>query len=132
MKKISIALLVCMVTLSWLFIQPNTCFSAQWQHVTTGADGSKLYVDPDRIKVIKEEYHIKAWIKLLYKDGSYIVAYDIFNYQQINYSILKCKEYNRLGQKVDGGIGLSTLEPIVSGSIYDILLNYLLEMKGLK
>ena len=132
MKNPSTAFFVCLVTVSWLFVQPTTSLSAQWQHVATGADGTKLYVDPDSIRVNQEESHLKAWIKLLYKDGSYLVAHDIFNYKDKNYSILKCKEYNRLGKKVDAGKGGSTLQPIVPGSIYDILLNYLLELKGLK
>jgi hypothetical protein len=132
MKNLSTAFFVCLVTVSWLFVQPTTSLSAQWQHVATGADGTKLYLDPDSIKVNKEENYINAWIKLLYKDGSYFLAHDRFNYTQKNYLLLKGKQYNRLGQKVGAGKGGSTPEPIVPGSVYDILLNYLLELKGLK
>ena len=132
MKNIRKALLIFILIVSYLSIQPHTCLAAQWLHVATGPDGSQLYVDPDSIKLNKEEHNIKAWIKLLYKDGSYIVAHEIFNYQQKNYSILKYKRYNRLGQKVNTGKGGATFEPIVHGSIYYILLNYLLETTGLK
>ena len=132
MKNISRALLTFIVIVSCLFIQPHTCLSAQWLHVATGGDGSKLYINPDSIKLNKEENKIKAWIKLLYGDGYYIVAHEIFDYQKKNYSILKYEGYNRLGQKVNAGKGGATLEPIVHDSIYYILLNYLLETKGLQ
>lgn len=128
-------IVICMIVcvLSSLAVSQKPCHAVNWLSVAYSTDNlRKYYIDTDTIQVDKNKSTIRAWIKITNSDdGEKKVALNIFNYKDRYFQGLQLTTYYPDGKSITTDLP-SKITYIQPDTVMEIILNELLEIKGLK
>jgi hypothetical protein len=133
MKRPGIVICMIVCALSCLAVFQKPCHAVNWLFVASSTDNlRKYYIDTDSIQVDKNRSTIRAWIKNTHSDdGGKKVALNLFNYKERYFQGLQLTIYYPDG-KSETTESPSKITYIQPDTIMEIILNELLEIKGLK